>query len=376
MALFRDGDESGLPDAPVVIVDAEGQPTAGVESESGRPAGRTRLPDRRRLAIVLAVVVAFAFGAVVGRASIRTESGTAIAGSTTSERPASTTHEAPASAPGGRSSPAPTNVVPSSQASLSVVTGACGQQAYVAQVGYVSPLPEPIDMKMLAGSPPRMYDLSNGTVGPPLLQFTDDREFVQAIVADDQGTVLVVRACTDPMAAAILRITNDRPARGIEAPTGWGMFGQLTTVGGKAWAVLTRVESGKSIERLLATDGSGKTMPMPDIADSARVAGIVSPDGRRVVTRELNTDGTPGFHLQFTDLDTGKQRSVPGIRLGNASASVDFSPDSRWLIVAVPTLSGGRILFYSSDNLNGPYSIPGVAGATPGTPVPIYIPGT
>lgn len=199
-------------------------------------------------------------------------------------------------------------------------------------------------------------------------------QYVSDLATDDDGVVLAVKSCTNRMTAEIIRLTNGR-ASVIKLPPRFETFGQLVDLDGQIWVVVTRPDRGAG-EGLLATDGSSNTRQLPRGTQSLNSASAVSPDGRRAVRVVADPGDEPGFHVKVTDTATGNVAMVPGIRLGGSSASVAFSPDSRWLVVAVSTLAGGRILLYGPDDLQGPYSISGTLPGPQVGGIPIFITGS
>lgn len=372
MAGFRDEHDAGSRDAEVFIVDADGWPMSAPKSPGSQPG------TGRRLSILLGVIALFAFGVVVGRGTLDIRSGSATRADATAVAPTSTS-EAPARSSDVTPSPS-SQAKPEVESSTSDPTrepgmvpehfpqaiNVCGGQSYVAQVGYVAPLPEPINMTITAGSPPRRYDLNDGTVSPPLVEL-GDYQFTSALAADDHGTVATIRSRADWF-AKIVRVASDGVVTTIKLPTAlppeWGASGTLVDVDGQIWAEVT--ERGGYGHKLLATDGSGNIEPMPDAPNW--VGGdnhALSPDGSRSADVAASDDSPSGYRIEVTDQATGESTVVPGIRLGAAGASLAFSPDSKWLVVVVNTLAGGRILLYSTDSLQGPYAIPGTVGSTP-----------
>lgn len=328
---------------------------------------------------------------------------------------------------------------------LGTAIGPCGEQEYVARVGYVSRLPEPVDVTVLTGTHPRRVDLATGTASAPLIDLPGTQGVLGA-ASDSTGTVLIKQSCTDRMTMTVLRVSRDaHSVDWVSIPSGWQATGSLIGLSGHVWAVVARsgATGGYSRAELLATDGTGRTMTMPQglvptagwktyvvgtfggsgsglaVYDTARgdtlthvtdevdrfivgdgavfwtgrcdkscpihrfdlVSGkdtvvarttapggparwrAVSPDGDRIVQTSLEPTGPAGYTLHVMDLSTGTVTAVPGLQLGSASPSVAFTPDSQWMIVAVPTLIGARILLYDAD-LQGPYET-GVTVAGP-----------
>lgn len=374
MAEFRDGHDTGSRDAEVFLVDADGS-SAPVSISRRSPLG-----TGARLGILLGVMALFAAGVVVGRSTLNLRSGSAMR--------VDTAVVAPTSASGSSDRSSGITPSPSSQVEPDVESSAsdpasnsgtvperfpqavdlCGGLSYVAQVGYVLPLPGPIDMTVTAGNPPRVYDLSDETVSPPLVQLADD-EFVSAIAADDHGTVMMVRSCA-AWFARIVRLAADGSVTSIDMPADvsdqWQPFAGLIDIDGEIWAELRQRGGGWPL-KVLATDGSGRIEVMPD--DPDWVGGgrnhAVSPDGSYSAANVLDPAGPRGYQVQITVTATGDTAIVPGLRLGGASASLMFSPDSQWLVVVVNTLAGGRMLVYAVADAQGPYAFPGTLGSAP-----------
>lgn len=122
----------------------------------------------------------------------------------------------------------------------------------------------------------------------------------------------------------------------------------------------------------------------PDVAGEALAYWTaLSPDGRRIAMVAPRGDVTgsassgyqitDGFSVQVFDVATGAVSDGGGIEMPWPSANVAFSPDSGWLLVAVPTRSGGSVLAYDAD-MSGPYLVAtlseSVGGAVPLAMVP------
>jgi hypothetical protein len=84
----------------------------------------------------------------------------------------------------------------------------------------------------------------------------------------------------------------------------------------------------------------------------------------------LGTDRpTDATRVGLLDLGTGSVRALPGLTLGaGMSPALAFSPDGRWIIVAVGEGYRTRLLLYTSDG-DGPYDpdidIPGLVPSPP-----------
>lgn len=360
-----------LPEAQVVVLDG---------AERQQPAVRApRRSGVARVGMFLAAVALFAFGVLAGHTTLNFEPGQAMRGQ---EAPVSTTSETTTTSPAPDSS---TDTHPSTGESTGVgepeqsvdvpytmgeITRSCGRPVYIAQVGYVTPLPAPVDMTLLAGDPPRSVNLKTGTVGPPILE-VDDGLFTDRFATDADGTVVVLRSCDDPMQATVVRVSLGGEATPITIPGGWKTFGSLVRIDDEMWLGLSPLDNGRP-EAVLATDGSGDIKPMPLVPNIPSDSEAISPDEQRLAHVELNTDGTPGYQILVSDGRTHQTSIVPGIRLGAAHPLLAFSPDSRWLVITIPTLVGEQILLYGPDDLTGPYSIPGTVLHPRPDALPIY----
>lgn len=458
----------GTPEHPVEIT---AEITAGAPSSGphDNPSSRPGPPGGQRW-IVLAVVAAltFALGIAVGHHLGRSGADNAdspsaptYSGHATVTTPASGMTSSSGASPLGPSATAPgpeqqLGDGPSGPAQWTAFTaqpaqpfaeapGPCGSPSYIAQVGYTTRLPQPVDVTILVGSHPHRLDLRSGTLGPAIVDVPDDR-VVTDIALDHGDLVIADRACTDLMSAAVARVDADGTAHPVSLPDGLLALGELLTVDGRVWAVLHSPDADATGVRrvtLLAADSTGDTRQLPAgfnvtgswrnllvgsldpihsqgtvavydvtqhdrphvISDSARefVVGdgfvlwrekcqrhctihrydlstgedttivsaadsalvgwrAASPDGTRIVGAAIDPNGPAGVSVRVLDLTAGTIGSPPGLRLGAAYPALAFSPDSRWLIVAVPTLIGGRVLLYDRD-LHGPYdagvAIPG-----------------
>jgi hypothetical protein len=120
--------------------------------------------------------------------------------------------------------------------------------------------------------------------------------------------------------------------------------------------------------------GTGSHTEIPMALTSSEYGGIgsllaMSPDGRRaaMVTYDAHPDsryelGHPGGPARFSmlDLDSGRLTALPGIvRPPKTQAGAAFSPDGRWLAVAVDDGAATRVLLYDHE-LRGPYD-PGIS---------------
>jgi hypothetical protein len=113
----------------------------------------------------------------------------------------------------------------------------------------------------------------------------------------------------------------------------------------------------------------------PHVAHEALVYwAALSPDGTKIATLAPRGTATgsastgyqlpDGFSLQVLTIATGTVSVATGIEMTQPTASVAFTPDSRWLLVGIATRSGGSVLAYDAD-MNGPYQVaalPGFAG--------------
>lgn len=123
------------------------------------------------------------------------------------------------------------------------------------------------------------------------------------------------------------------------------------------------------------------TMPT-DAVEGLMTWGALSPDGTKIVMVApsgpvTGSDSTGyqlsgGFSVQVLTVSTGDVQIAGGIELTWPEASVAFTPDSRWLLVGVPTRSGGSVLAYDAD-MNGPYRIAALSGSAGGA-VPLVSP--
>lgn len=67
------------------------------------------------------------------------------------------------------------------------------------------------------------------------------------------------------------------------------------------------------------------------------------------------SDGTQLARIGLIGLDDGSVRALPGITLGSEqSPALTFSPDGRWLVVAIADGDSTRLLLYTADG-DGPY---------------------
>jgi hypothetical protein len=107
------------------------------------------------------------------------------------------------------------------------------------------------------------------------------------------------------------------------------------------------------------------TMPT-DVVEGLMTWGALSPDGTKIVMVAptgpvTGSDSTGyqlsgGFSVQMLTVATGDVQTAGGIELSWPEASTAFTPDSRWLLIGVPTRFGGSVLAYDAD-MNGPYRI-------------------
>lgn len=120
----------------------------------------------------------------------------------------------------------------------------------------------------------------------------------------------------------------------------------------------------------------------PDVAEETLAYWIaLSPDGGRVAMVVPRGDVTgsassgyqvaDGFSVRVFDVATGEMSDGGGIEMTWPMASVAFSADSQWLLVAVPTRSGGSVLGYDAD-MNGPYRVATLSEVVGGT-VPLAV---
>jgi hypothetical protein len=107
------------------------------------------------------------------------------------------------------------------------------------------------------------------------------------------------------------------------------------------------------------------TMPT-DAVEGLMTWGALSPDGTKIAMVApagpvTGSDSTGyqlsgGFSIQVLTVATGDVQIAGGIELSWLEASMAFTPDSRWLLIGVPTRFGGSVLAYDAD-MNGPYRI-------------------
>ena len=137
-------------------------------------------------------------------------------------------------------------------------------------------------------------------------------------------------------------------------------------------------ETPCEIHRYDIASGKGAVVgPAPDIGNEDLVRwAAVSPDGKRVamvvpqgnVTRSADggyqIEGSSASSVVVLDVETGTTSVAHGVDLPMSFTSVEFSPDSKWLVVALATRSGGAVVAYDA-RMRGPYlvaSLPDVAG--------------
>ncbi len=127
----------------------------------------------------------------------------------------------------------------------------------------------------------------------------------------------------------------------------------------------------------IATGKDDVVGPAPNLANEDRVTwAAVSPDGKRVamfvpqgdVTRsadgEYQIEGSSASSVVVLDVETGITSAARGVDVPWSLASVEFSPDSQWLVVGLATRTGGAVVAYDA-RMRGPYlvaSLPDIAG--------------
>jgi hypothetical protein len=144
---------------------------------------------------------------------------------------------------------------------------------------------------------------------------------------------------------------------------------------------------GKSCEvhRFAIATGAERGTRLAPASDTVLSGGgVISPDGMLAAIPlyaqppspepfdpyRLGTDRpNEATRVGLLDIDTGTVRALPGLTLGAAmSPALAFSPDGRWIVVAVGEGYRTRLLRYTADG-DGPYDpgieIPGLVSSPP-----------
>lgn len=119
--------------------------------------------------------------------------------------------------------------------------------------------------------------------------------------------------------------------------------------------LVTGVESSVGLhpaaDRLL----SGLTVAISPSGGLAAVELYDQPASPAPFDPSRRSDGTQLARIGLIDLDDGSVRALPGITLGSEqSPALTFSPDGRWLVVAIADGDSTRLLLYTADG-DGPY---------------------
>lgn len=231
---------------------------------------------------------------------------------------------------------------------------------------------------------------------------------VTLIAADGSGDTATLPESLEPIGAVGPRIIGQYGLGGLSSRS-FGVFdtetGKIVTrFGGSGTTAANAVAGGNTVvtapwvcgascevRSYTISTGAERSVRMTPASDALLAGdGAVSPNGLLVAAPLYAQPRSPApfapyrlgldsphesTRIGLMDLDTGRVRALPGLTLdATASPALAFSPDGRWIVVAVGDGYKIRLLLYTAGG-DGPFdpgiTVPGLVASPPLAMLPV-----